>query len=350
MTSRVLVARRMFPDCVARLSAVFDVDQNESETALTYVELVDRLRDKDGALLMGLERIDAELLRRAPKLRAVCNCGVGYNNLDLDELTRRGIIATNTPGVSHETVADFAWALLAAASRRVGAGDAFVRSGAWRGFGFDLLLGADLHGSTLGVIGMGRIGQAIARRAAGFEMSVIYNSRSRVPAAIEARSNARWCPRGELLAHADHVVLAVPYGPETHHLIGAAELSLMRPTATLVNIARGGVVDDSALAAALKGGVIAAAALDVFEGEPDICPELLDAPNLIVTPHIASASVRTRKALANLAVDNLLAALGEGPDAGRPPSILNPQVLGPDERVRLRGSCPHGGQQSTTEP
>jgi gluconate 2-dehydrogenase len=327
MTPKVLVARATFPDIIDRLAEHFDVERNETDIPFTPAALIERLRDKDGAMLMGGERIDDAVLDAAPRLRAVCNCAAGYNNFDMEAITRRGIIATNTPKVSDESVADFAWALLFAAARHVVEADRFVRAGAWKGFAYNLFLGQDLHRSTLGIIGMGGIGQAVARRAAGFGMRVLYCNRSRLPTAIEAPCNASHAPLPALLEQADHVVLTLSYGPASHHIIGAAELARMKPGATLINVARGGVVDDAALATALQAGTIAAAGLDVFEGEPAVIPALRAAPNLIMTPHMASASVATRRALANLAVDNLIAALGRGPDAGRPPSILNPDVL-----------------------
>lgn len=329
MKQKVLVARATFPDIIERLSEVFEVERNEADRPFTKPQLIERLRDKSGAMLMGGEPIDDDVLDASPDLRAVCNCAAGYNNFDLAAITRRGVIATNTPHVSNESVADFAWALMLGAARRVVDADQFVRSGAWRGFAYNLMLGTDLHRSTLGIIGMGSIGQAIARRAAGFGMRVLYDNRSRLSPEIETACRAQRASRDELLAAADHVVLALSYGPGSHHVIGAAELGRMKQTATLINIARGGVIDDAALAAALKTGLIGAAALDVFEGEPAVNPALLDAPNLTMTPHMASASVETRRALANLAVDNLIAALGHGPQAGRPPSILNPEVLKP---------------------
>ena len=328
MKEKVLVARATFPDILDRLAEHFDVERNDSDVPFTPAELRRRIADKDGAMLMGMERIDDEVIAAAPRLRAVSNCAAGYNNFDLPALTRAGIIATNTPEVSDESVADMAWALLLGASRRVRDSDAFIRSGSWQGFAYNLFLGVDLHGSTLGIIGMGRIGRAIARRAAGFRMKVLYHNRRRLEPALEAEANAVHVGKDELLRQADHVVLVLPYSAEAHHLIGAAELAQMKPTATLVNIARGGIVDDVALAAALSEGRIAAAALDVFEGEPTVHPALLAAPNLTVTPHIGSASTQTRRALANLAVDNLIAAMGRGPAAHRPRFVLNPEARG----------------------
>ena len=228
-----------------------------------------------------------------------------------------------------ETTADFGFALMMAAARRIAESEHYLRSGAWTQWSVDAFAGTDVHGATLGVLGMGRIGQAIARRGAlGFGMKVIYHNRSKLDAAIEAELGALWVDKATLLRQSDHLVIVVPYSAASHHLVGAAELALMKPTATLTNIARGGIVDDAALAQALRERRIAAAGLDVFEGEPAVHPDLLTVPNVVLTPHIASASLPTRRAMANLAVDNLLAALGVGPHAGRPPTPLNPEVLG----------------------
>jgi gluconate 2-dehydrogenase len=276
----------------------------------------------------GAERIDAELLAACPELRAVCNMAVGYNNIDVAACTAAGVLCSNTPDVLTETTADFGFALMLAAARRMGESERFLRRGEWRTWRYDLFAGAEVHGTTLGVLGMGRIGQAIARRARfGFGMQVLYHNRSRLDEATERELDARWVDKPTLLGEADHLMIVVPYSPASHHLVGAAELALMKPTATLTNIARGGVVDDAALAQALKSGQIAAAGLDVFEGEPSVHPALLELPNAVLTPHIASATTRTRRAMCRLACDNLIAALGCGPQAGRPPTPLNPQVL-----------------------
>ncbi|OYU86700.1 MAG: D-glycerate dehydrogenase, partial [Burkholderiales bacterium PBB5] len=242
--------------------------------------------------------------------------------------TARGVLVSNAPDVLTETTADFGFALMMATARRIAESEHWLRAGQWQHWTYDLFAGADVHGATLGVLGMGRIGQAVARRGAlGFGMPVIYHNRSRLDAAIEQQLGARWVSKDELLRQVDHLVIVVPYSPASHHLIGAAELALMKPTATLTNIARGGVVDDAALAQALRERRIAAAGLDVFEGEPSVHPDLLTVPNVVLTPHIASASVPTRRAMADLAARNLLAALGQGDDAGQPPTALNPEVL-----------------------
>jgi gluconate 2-dehydrogenase len=249
---------------------------------------------------------------------------VGYNNIDLPACTAAGVLVSNAPDVLTETTADFGFALMMATARRIAESEHFLRSGRWSHWSYDMFAGADVHGATLGVLGMGRIGQAIARRGAlGFGMPVIYHNRSRLDAAIEQQLGARWVDKATLLREADHLVIVVPYSPASHHLVAAADLALMKPTATLTNIARGGVVDDAALAVALRERRIAAAGLDVFEGEPAVHPDLLTVPNVVLTPHIASASLRTRRAMADLAAANLMAALGDG----QPPTALNPQVL-----------------------
>ena len=326
----ILVARNVFPETVERLSTYFDVDLNAEDWVFTPAELSARLAGKAGAHITGSERIDAALLDAHPQLKAVCNMAVGYNNIDVPACTARGVIATNTPDVLTETTADFGFALMMATARRIAESEHFLRRGEWTKWAYDMFTGSDIHGATLGVLGMGRIGQAIARRGAlGFGMKVLYHNRSRLDAATEAELKASYVDKDTLLREADHLVLVLPYSSASHHTIGAAELALMKPTATLTNIARGGIVDDAALAAALARGQIAAAGLDVFEGEPALNPALLTVPNVVLTPHIASATVATRRAMANLAADNLIAALGFGPTAGRPPTPINGEVLRP---------------------
>jgi gluconate 2-dehydrogenase len=323
---RVLVARRVFPETVERLRAHFDVEDNPSDTIFTREELIAHLQGKAGAFTTGSERVDAAVLDACPGLRVVANMAVGYNNLDIEAFNTRGVLATNTPDVLTETTADFGFALMMAAARRMAESEHFLRRGEWTRWAYDLFTGSDVHGATLGILGMGRIGQAIARRGAlGFGMKVIYHNRSRLPAEQEEPLGARWVDKATLLREADHLVLVLPYSAQSHHAIGAAELALMKPTATLTNVARGGIVDDVALAAALRERRIAAAALDVFEGEPSVPPDLLTVPNVVLTPHIASATVATRRAMAELAADNLIAAL----TGAVPPTPVNPQVLSP---------------------
>lgn len=323
MRPAVLVARNVFPEVVERLRDHFDVESNPADEILGE-RLAARLAGKHGAFITGSERIDAAVLEANPQLKAVCNMAVGYNNIDVAACTARGVLVTNTPDVLTETTADFGFALMMAAARRIAEGEHYLRAGLWNRWSYDMFTGPDVHGATLGILGMGRIGQAVARRGAlGFGMPVIYHNRSRLDPAIEAQFGARYVSKQDLLREADHLVIVVPYSPESHHAVGAAELALMKPTATLTNIARGGVVDDAALAQALRDKKIAAAGLDVFEGEPKVHPDLLTVPNVVLTPHIASASVDTRRAMAMLAAENLIAAL----TGGRPPTPVNPEVL-----------------------
>ena len=328
----VWVSRPLFPEVLDHLAQYVDVRAETSERKHSAAELREKLADVDGALMGLSDRVDADVIAGNRRLRVIANLAVGYNNLDVPALTAAGILATNTPDVLNETTADYAWALLLAAARRVSSAERWLRAGHWRGgMRFDDWLGLDVYGKTLGILGMGRIGQAIARRAQGFGMPVLYHNRSRLPADTEHACRATWVEKNDLLKRADHLMLVLPYNAQNHHAIGASELALMKPTAVLVNIARGGIVDDAALAAALREGRLAAAGLDVFEGEPAVHPALRELDNAVLSPHIASASADTRRAMAQLAADNLLAALGHGPDAGHPPSLLNPDARGKHE-------------------
>jgi gluconate 2-dehydrogenase len=321
---RILVARAVFPEIIARLEQHFEVETNPSDTVYTKAGLIERLQGKVGVFTTGSERIDADVLAACPDLRICANMAVGYNNFDIDAMTAAGVLATNAPDVLTETTADFGFALLMATARRITESEHYLRAGLWTKWAVDMFAGSDIHGSTLGIIGMGRIGQGIARRGAhGFGMKVIYHNRSRLDAGLEAECKASYVSKEGLLRTADHVMLVVPYSAASHHTIGAAELALMKPTATLVNIARGGIVDDAALAAALRDKRIAAAGLDVFEGEPMVHVDLLNVPNVVLTPHIASATVPTRMAMAHLASDNLIGYLTEN----KPVTPLNPAVV-----------------------
>ncbi|MFS0754079.1 D-glycerate dehydrogenase [Noviherbaspirillum sp. 1P10PC] len=323
MKPSILVARAVFPEVIERLRQHFDVEDNQEDKVYTADELASRLQGKDGMFSTLSERVDQALLASCPQLKAVCNMAVGYNNIDVDAASRAGVVVTNTPDVLNETTADFGWALLMAAARRITEAEQWLRDGKWQKWRYDSFVGADLHGATLGIIGMGRIGQAIARRSTGFGMQVIYHNRSRLAPELEAQANhARYVGREELLREADHVVLVLPYSPALHHTIGEAEIALMKPTAVLVNIARGGIVDDAALIRALRERRIAAAGLDVYENEPALNPDFLTLTNVVLTPHIASASVATRLAMANCAADNLIAAL----TGAVPPNLLNPEA------------------------
>jgi gluconate 2-dehydrogenase len=321
---RILVARAVFPETLQKLEQHFDVEANQADTLFSKQELIARLQDKAGAFTTGSERIDADVLAACPQLKICANMAVGYNNFDVPAMTARKVLATNTPDVLTETTADFGFALLMATARRIAESEHYLRAGKWTRWSYDMFAGSEVHGSTLGILGMGRIGQGIARRGAlGFGMNVIYHNRSRLSPELEAACKARYVGKEELLKTADHLVLVLPYSAESHHAIGAPELALMKPTATLVNVARGGIVDDAALARALREKRIAAAGLDVFEGEPQVHPELLAVPNVVLTPHIASATVTTRRAMADLAADNLIGFLVHG----KPLTPLNAEAL-----------------------
>ncbi|MFN7862172.1 MAG: 2-hydroxyacid dehydrogenase [Curvibacter sp.] len=321
---RILVARCVFPETIAHLSQHFEVESNQDDQDWNGAELIERLRDKDGAFTTGSVRIDAAVLAACPRLKICANMAVGYNNFDLDAMTARGVLGTNTPDVLTDTTADFGFALLMATARRICESEHYLRAGKWTKWRYDMFAGTDVHGSTLGILGMGRIGQGIARRGAlGFGMKVVYHNRSRLNAATEADCKAHYVAKEELFRTADHLVLVLPYSAASHHVVGSAEIALMKPTATLVNIARGGIVDENALVQALRDGRVAAAGLDVFEGEPKVNPGLLTLSNVVLTPHIASSSVPTRKAMARLAADNLIEFFSKG----RGLTPLNPQVI-----------------------
>lgn len=323
MKPKILMARAIFPEVIAKLAQHFDVTSNQDDVLWTQPELIAQLAGMQGVFTTGGERIDATLLAQCPQLKICANMAVGYNNFDLDAMSAAGVLGTNAPDVLTETTADLGFALLMATARRMAEGEHFLRAGLWTRWRYDMFIGADVHGATLGILGMGRIGQAIARRGAhGFGMKVIYHNRTRLDAATEAECKAAYVSKEELLRTADHLVLVLPYSASSHHAIGAAELAQMKPTATLVNIARGGIVDDAALALALRNKVIAAAGLDVFEGEPKVHPDLLTVPNVVLTPHIGSATLPTRLAMANLAADNLIGYLIHQ----KPVTPLNPGI------------------------
>ena len=323
MKPKILVTREVFDETLAYLAQHCDLESNQPDVPLSPDALAQKLADRDGLMCALTDRVDAKLIERCPRLKAVANIAVGYNNIDLAACTARGVMATNTPGVLDDSTADLAWALMLGAARRVTELERRVRAGEWKGWRLKQWLGTDVHHATLGIFGMGRIGQAIARRAAGFEMKVIYCNRKRVSPDIEKRCNATHVTKDELLRQADFVVLQVPYSPETHHLIGARELKLMKPTAVLVNSTRGGVVDDAALIAALQAGTIRAAGLDVFENEPALNPGFMALDNVVLMPHIGSSTEATRRAMAMTAATNLVAAL----TGGRPPNLLNPDAV-----------------------
>ncbi len=325
---RLWISRPLFADVVATLSQHFDVHAEPVDQPVAARDVARQLRASDAAIVGMHTRIDAAAIHAARRLRFVATLSVGFDNLDLPALTRAGIGASNTPGVLDDSVADYAWGLLVNAARRIGAAERYVRAGRWQAsLPFMAGLGQDITGRTLGILGMGRIGQAIARRAGAFRMPVLYHNRHRLDPAIERACGARHVDFATLLAESDALMLVVPRTPTTHHLIGAAELARMKSTAVLVNIGRGGIVDEAALAAALQAGHIAAAALDVFEDEPVIHPALLACDTVVLSPHLASASFATRHAIAATAADNVLACFGFGEYAGHPPNLLNPGAL-----------------------
>ena len=322
MKPKILVAREVFPEVLERLRQHFEVDDNQADVVLGVEGLKARLADKVGALTAATDPVAAEVIAAAPALKAVCNFAVGYNNIDLAACTKAGVMATNTPGVLDDTTADLAWALLMATARRLPAAERWLRNGEWKGWQFIQWLGSDVHHATLGILGMGRIGQTVARRALGFDMKVIYHNRTPLPADQAAAIRATWVDKETLLRESDFLVLLLPYSSATHHTIGAAELALMKPTAHLINVARGGIVDDEALISALRQRRLSGAGLDVFEGEPKLNPGFLDLDNVALTPHIGSSSRATRMAMAMTAADNLIAALA----GQRPPNLLNPDA------------------------
>ncbi len=308
---RVFVARLIPEAGLGPIRASCDLDVWTEDTPPPRAALLDRVAGCAGILTLLTDRVDDELLDAAgPRLRVVANYAVGYDNIDLSACARRGVAVGNTPGVLTESTADLAWALILAAARRVGEGDRFVRSGSWRTWGPMLLLGIDVHGSTLGIVGLGRIGQAVARRAAGFGMTVLYHQRERASESVETALGATFVDFDELLARSDIVSIHVPLTDETRHLIDAAALARMRRTAVLVNTSRGPIVDSAALAAALADGTIGAAGLDVTDPEPiDPDDPLLRLSNCLIVPHIASATTATRARMATMAAANLLAGV-----------------------------------------
>jgi len=304
----------VLPETALRLiPSEISVEFNDSDQPLPKAELIRRLKGKDGLICHIISAVDEEVFAAAPGLKVVSNVAVGFNNIDVAAARRRGVVVTNTPDVLTETTADFAWALLMAAARRVVEADQFARSGQWTRWQWDLLWGNDVHGKTLGIIGFGRIGRAVARRALGFGMRVLYHDAVRADAGAERELNATYAEPDTLLRESDFVSLHTLYIPETRHLINERNLRLMKRTAILVNAARGPIVDEAALVKALTEGWIAGAGLDVFEDEPKIHPGLLPLKNVTLAPHIASASLDTRLAMATLAVRNCLAVLDGKP-------------------------------------
>ena len=319
MKPKVLVTRNIFPETLAYLRGHLDVTDNQSDEMMSADQLAAGLADKTGVMSSGSDSVNAALLVKVPHLKAICNIGVGYNNVDVKAATAHNMIVTNTPGVLDNTVADTAFAYVLATAKRMTESERFLRNGHWEKNTLTLMLGRDVHHATLGIIGMGRIGQAVARRARGFDMNVIYYNRTRASAEIEKECSARYVSKAELMKTADFIVLLVPYTPENHHLVGAAEIAMMKSDAVLINIARGGIVDEVALIAALKQRKIFGAGVDVFENEPNFRKEFLELDNVVLLPHLGSASENTRRAMADTAARNLVAAL----ITGNPPNRVN---------------------------
>lgn len=323
MQHEVLISKHIYQEAVDYLASRVRVDYHDSDDGLPGGDLRARLAGKAGLVCQLTDRIDASLLDAAPSLKVVSNVAVGFDNIDVAAATERGIVVTNTPGVLTNTTADLAFALILGAGRRLGEAERYLRAGRFKQWRIDLLTGWDVWQATLGIFGMGRIGQAVARRGRGFDMRVLYYDPFRQSEELERELGIEYASKEEVLAQADFLSLHCALTPETRHLVGAAEFEAMKPTAVLVNTSRGPVVDEAALAAALKGGSIAAAGLDVFENEPEVHPDLLACENALIVPHIASASVATRTRMCLMAAENMAAGLaGE-----RPPNIVNPDVL-----------------------
>lgn len=319
---KVYATHPLFEEARKILDAHCDVQYWTSEERPAREEVLRVVKDKEGLVCLLTEKINDEFLRAAPKLRIAANVAVGYDNIDVDACTKRGVVATNTPGVLDETTADFAWTLLFAVARRVSEGEQLARSGNWKGWNLDQLCGADVWGKTLGIVGFGRIGRAVARRALGFQMKVIYTDAVRAPQDVEKAVNAEFRDLNTLLAESDFISIHVPLMPETRGLFDGPKLFRMKPTAFLINTSRGPVVDEAALVAALENKKIAGAALDVYENEPFIHPGL-KRPNVVLTPHLASASIETRTKMAVIAANNVVALF----TGQRPPNMLNPDIF-----------------------
>jgi glyoxylate reductase len=320
--AKIFATHPLFDEARAILDVDCDVEYWAEPERPSREEILGRVKDKEGLICLLTDRVNDDLLRAAPKLRIVANVAVGYDNVDVPTCTRRGVIVTNTPGVLDETTADFAWTLLMAVARRLVEGDTYARSGSWKGWNLDQFCGTDVWGKTLGIVGFGRIGRALARRAAGFKMHILYSAGKPAPAEIEKELNAEFRDLNALLAESDFVTLHVPLNSETRGLLDAPRFFRMKPTAFVINTARGPVIDEAALVHALETGKIAGAALDVFEQEPFIHPGLKRS-NVVLAPHMGSASVETRSKMATMAAHNVT-ALFRGQ---RPPNMLNPEVL-----------------------
>lgn len=319
---KILATHKLFDAARELLDASCDVEYWEKQERPGREELLRQVRNKEGLVCLLTERIDEELLNVAPKLRIVANVAVGFDNIDLAACTKRGVVVSNTPGVLDDTTADFAWTLMMAVARRLGEGEALARSGNWEGWDLDQLVGTDVWGKTLGLVGFGRIGRAMARRASGFQMKVIYNDAQRVAENVEKELKAEYFELDRLLGEADFVSVHVPLLLETRRLFDGTKFALMKRTAFFINTARGAVVDEAALVQALESRTIAGAGLDVYEKEPMIHPGLKRA-NVVLTPHIASASLETRTKMACIAAENVTAFF----KSNRPPNMLNSEAF-----------------------
>lgn len=323
MKPKVYVTRQLPQPALDRLEEVFEMEVNEEDRVLTRTELLNKVKTCDVLLCLLTDDIDAEVMDANPNLKGISNYAVGFNNIDVDAATERKLPVCNTPGVLTDTTADMAWALMFAAARRVAESDVFTRAGKFKGWGPMMFLGLDIYGKTLGVVGTGRIGDAVARRSVGFNMKVLYYDVVQ-NAKLEQDIGAKRVELDELLKEADFVLIHVPLMPETTHLIGERELKLMKKTAILINNSRGPMVDEKALVEALKSGEIAYAGLDVFEDEPELAPGLAELDNVVLTPHTSSATVETRTKMGMLAAENAIAII----EGKLPPHIVNPEVLG----------------------
>jgi lactate dehydrogenase-like 2-hydroxyacid dehydrogenase len=322
MKPAILVTKRVYPEAIEYLRQHGEVEYANSDDGLPAEELARRIGGKQAVVSQLTDRFDAAFLDTLDGLRVIANVAVGYDNIDVPAATRKGISVTNTPDVLTDTTADLAFALLLAAARRIVEGHHYVHSGEWTKWRIDLLVGRDVHHATFGIFGMGRIGQAVARRAAGFSMRVLYHDVQPAPREIEQALGLTFVSREQLLRESDFVSLHVPLSAETRHLIGAAQLRMMKREAILVNTSRGPVVDEAALVDALEQGVIAGAGLDVFEHEPQVHPGLLNLQNVVLAPHIGSASVHTRRRMCTLAAENAVAAL----EGRRPANLVNAEL------------------------
>lgn len=323
MRPKVLVTRKIFDESLAMVAKHCDVESNQRDIPFTPKQLLQKLQGKAGVICLLTDTISDEVLAKHPQLKIVSNVAVGYNNIDVKAATRRRVMVTNTPGVLDDTTADFTWCLILATARGLIGADRTFRSGKWKGWGVMQFLGHDVHHKTLGICGLGRIGKGVARRARGFDMRVLYTDVQRVPEALERELGVTFVDKKTLLQESDIVTLHVPLFPETTHYIGAPELRLMKKTAILINASRGPVVDEKALVKALKEGWIAGAGLDVYEKEPKPAPGLTRLPNTVLAPHVASASIETRRRMSDMAAANCVAGL----TGQRPPNLVNPEVL-----------------------